>query len=223
MGAITQFSAVHLIPEAKVDPDRWNRMPPEEVIFQTVKQIEKRGITVIRVNTAEEALEKIKKRIPPGSSVMNGSSTTLIEIGYQDLQERGNTGWIDLHANITATDDSERREELRRKSVTADYFLSGVNAIAQTGELVSCDRSGSRVGAWPFAADHLILVSGANKIVPTLFDALERVRNYALPLEDARSHRVYGVGSRIGKCVILANEDKEGRIVLILVTEILGY
>jgi len=38
--------------------------------------------------------------------------------------------------------------ELRRKSVTADYFISSANAIARTGELVACDASGSRVGAW---------------------------------------------------------------------------
>ena len=65
-----------------------------------------------------------------------------------------------------------KRAELRRKSVTAEYFISGANAIAQSGEIVACDASGSRVGAWPFAAGHLILVVGINKIVPTLEDAL---------------------------------------------------
>jgi hypothetical protein len=67
-------------------------------------------------------------------------------------------------------------------SVTAEYFLSGVNAIAITGEHVSCDASGSRAGAWPFAARNLILVSGVNKIVPSLQDALQRVMEYMLIL-----------------------------------------
>ena len=72
---------------------------------------------------------------------------------------------------------NKRDVNLRRKSVTAEYFISRVNAIAQSGEIVACDRSGSRVGAWPFAAVHLLLVSGANKIVPTLEQALRRVRD----------------------------------------------
>jgi L-lactate utilization protein LutB len=112
---------------------------------------------------------------------------------------------------------------MRRKSVTAEYFLSGVNAIAKTGELVSCDASGSRMGAWPFAAKHLVLVAGVNKIVPSLADALQRIREYAYPLEDARYQKVYGTASQIGKCVVLSNEMQQGRVTLILVNDILGY
>jgi L-lactate utilization protein LutB len=223
MGTVTPYSAIHLLRDARVDPDRWNRMPSEDIVVQTVQQIEKRGITVIRTETSETALATIKKLIPSGTSVMNGSSTTLIEIGYEHLLQSGTMDWINLHDMITSEDNSERRDGLRRRSVTADYFLSGINAIAQTGELVSCDRTGSRVGAWPYAAGHLILVSGINKIVPTLSDALQRVREYALPLEDTRARKAYGVGSRIGKCVILANEEVKGRIFLILIDENLGY
>jgi hypothetical protein len=117
----------------------------------------------------------------------------------------------------------KKRAELRRKSVTADYFVSGVNAIAQSGEIVACDASGSRVGAWPYAAGHLILVSGVNKIVPTLDDALQRVWEYAYRLENARANKVYGIPSQIGKCVILANEQNRERVTLILIGESLGY
>jgi L-lactate utilization protein LutB len=154
---------------------------------------------------------------------MHGSSTTLIEIGYEDLLGSGKAGWVSLHDRITAENDDGRRADLRRRAVAADFFLSGVNAIARTGELVACDQSGSRVGAWPFAAGRLILVSGTNKIVPTLDDALRRVREYAFPLENARAMKAYGTPSRIGKCVILAFEKAEGRVTLVLVDESLGY
>ena len=86
--------------------------------------------------------------------------------------------------------------------MAADYFLSGVQAIATSGELVGCDKTGSRVGAWPHGAAHLILVCGANKIVPTLDEALRRCQEYALPLEDQRARRAYGISSAIGKYVI---------------------
>jgi hypothetical protein len=154
---------------------------------------------------------------------MNGSSTTLIEISYQDLLENEQYNWRNLHKIVTSENDAAKRNEIRRKSVTAEYFLSGVNAIAMTGELVSCDASGSRVGAWPFGAMHLILVAGVNKIVPTLSDALQRIREYVYPLEDARSKIVNGVPSLMGKFVILGGERQAGRIILILVDDSLGY
>jgi hypothetical protein len=223
MTRITQYSAKNLISEAGVDPEKWNRIPSPDIIEKTVQEIEKRGIKVITAADSEEALSQLKKIIPPGAEVMNGSSTTLIEIGYEDYISGGRSGWKPFHAIITAENDDRRRAELRRKSVAADYFLSSANAIASTGEIIACDASGSRVGAWPFAAGHLILVVGINKIVPTLEEGLDRIRHYAYRLENVRATKVYGTPSVIGKCVILAHERNEGRITLILVRESLGY
>ncbi|MEI6293335.1 MAG: lactate utilization protein [Methanomicrobiales archaeon] len=223
MAKITPYSSVHLIKEAGVDPGTWNKIPSPLVLEKTKKEIENRGIKVIVAENGEAVLSLLKDLIPKGSEVMNGSSTTLIEIGYEEFIEENSSGWNLLHKSITAENDAVKRATLRRKSVTAEFFISGANAISETGEIVSCDASGSRVGAWPFAAGNLIIVAGVNKIVPTLDDALKRVRNYAFPLENARAQKVYGTPSVIGKCVILANERIPGRTTLILVKESLGY
>lgn len=223
MTKITKFSAKNLMSEAGVDPNIWNRIPSPEIVEKTAREIEKRGIKVIIAADGEEALDLLKTIIPPGAEVMNGSSTTLIEIGYEDYISGGNSGWKPVHLAITAENDDRKRAELRRKSVAADYFLSSANAIASNGEIIACDASGSRVGAWPFAAGHLILVVGINKIVPSLEEGLNRVRQYAYRLENVRAMKVYGTPSMIGKCVILAHEKNEGRITLILVRESLGY
>lgn len=223
MAKITPYSAIHLIPEAGADSKKWNSIPYPDIVEKTAHEIEARGIKVIISQNGEEALAVLKKIIPQGAEVMNGSSTTLIEIGYEEFISGGTSGWNSVHGHITAENDDRKRSELRRKSVTADYFISGANAIAQTGEIVACDASGSRVGAWPFAAGHLILVVGVNKIVPTLEDALNRVWQYAYRLENARAQKAYGRPSMIGKCVILAHEQNEGRVTLILVKEALGY
>ena len=223
MAKITQYSAINLMAEAGVDPRRWNSIPHPDSVDKTVREIEARGIKVLISRNAEEALDVLKKIIPPGAEVMNGSSTTLIEIGYEEFITGGRSGWKVVHDLIRAENDDKKRADLRRKSVTADYFLSGANAIASTGEIVACDASGSRVGAWPFAAGHLIIVVGINKIVPTLEDALKRVREYAYRLENVRAQKAYGTPSVIGKCVILAHEKNEGRVTLILVNEALGY
>ena len=220
---VTRHSAVNLMADAGVDARQWSRIPDDATIRKTVAAIEARNMRVILAETAGDALQAVIDLLPEGAEVMYGSSTTLIEIGFDRVLEENPKGWRDYHAIVTAENDEKKRHALRRKSVAADYFLSGVQAIAESGEVVGCDKTGSRTGAWPHAAAHLILVSGANKVVPTLDDALRRCREYALPLEDQRARRVYGTPSAIGKYVILAEEVIEGRITLVLVREQLGY
>jgi L-lactate utilization protein LutB len=223
MAKVTRYSAINLLTEAGVEPKKWSSIPSPDTVDQTVHEIEARGIKVIRSPSGEDALAVLKKIIPPGAEVMNASSTTLIEIGYEEYIAGGKSGWTVLHDLIRAENDDRKRADLRRKSVAADYFISGANAISRTGEIVACDASGSRVGAWSFAAGHLILVVGTNKIVHTLEDALKRVREYAYRLENVRAQKTYGTPSVIGKWVILAHEKNIGRVTLILVNEPLGY
>jgi L-lactate utilization protein LutB len=223
MVKLTQYSAKNLFAEAHVDPEKWNQLPPDNEVTQTVEAVGQRGIAVVRAKSGKIALEILKDLIPLEAEMMYGSSTTLIEIGYDAYVNSDESQWNDLHRAIIAENDEEKRRALRRKSVAADYFISGANAIARSGEIIACDKVGSRVGAWPYAAAHLIIVSGTNKIAPTLDHALRRVWEYAYPLENARAQRVYGASSEIGKCVILANEEIEGRVTLILIDESLGY
>ncbi len=219
----SKYSAINLLPELDLDKEKWSQIPGEEIIVSTAKAIEERGVRVVRLPDSSQALAKIKELIPPGSEVMNGSSTTLIEIGFQELMDSGEHKWKDLKLAVTSEDDAQKRARIRRKTVASDYFISGVNAIAMTGELVACDATGSRVGAWPYSAGNLLLVAGVNKIVPSLDDALRRIREYTFHLEDLRSRNVYGVPSKIGKCVILANESQPGRVTLLLIDGSYGY
>jgi len=216
------WPADEIIGKTKADR-KWDKLPTGKEMAETVKALEQRGIKVYVVENRQEALGRIKKLIPAKANVMNGSSTTLIEIGFTEHLESKKHGWRNLHDAVNAEEDPQSQAVLRRRALTSDYYLSGVNAIAQTGEIVAADASGSRVGAWPFAAGKLILVAGINKIVPTLEDALRRVREYALPLEDARAKQAYGVGSMVGKIVIIENEMMKDRTTLILVREKLGY
>jgi hypothetical protein len=76
----TLYSAANLLPELQVDAARWSRIPAEKEIASSVKEIEARGIKVLRVQDGRLALARIEELNPPGAEVMNGSSTTLIEI-----------------------------------------------------------------------------------------------------------------------------------------------
>lgn len=201
----------------------WNRIPDDKTIAETAAAITGRGIETIVVPDRSAALEKTISMIPKGAEVMNGSSTTLIEIGFVDYLKKHDSEYRNVHTVILNEADEKKEAELRRKSVTSEFFLGSVNAIAQTGELVSCDATGSRVGAYPFGAGKLILVSGVNKIAPTWSDAVRRLREHAYPLEDQRARKAYGMPSTIGKIVIIEREVFPGRTTLILVKEQLGY
>jgi len=155
--------------------------------------------------------------------VMNGHSTTLEEIGFTEYLSEGDHEWESLPDEIWSIEDDAERQAARRESQTADYFLGGINAIAQSGELVAADRSGSRIGAYPFAAGNVVIVSGVNKIVPTVDDALDRLESVAYPLENERAQEAYGVDSAIAKQLIFRQELEEGRTTVVLVRDQFGY
>ena len=198
-------------------------LPTEEVLEETVENLEANGFDVIVSDTAEDALDTLKSHISAGSSVMNGHSTTLEEIGFVEYAGESDHEWESLSNEIWSIDDDAKRLAARRESQTADYFLGGINGIAKTGELVAADRSGSRIGAYPFAAENVVIVSGVNKIVPTLDDALDRLESVAYPLENERAKEAYGVESMIAKQLIYRREPEDGRTTVVLVREHLGY
>jgi len=140
------------------------------------------------------------------------------------MLKSGNHKWKNLHEDILKEKDYGKQSDLRRKALTkTDYFLSSVNAITEDGKLVAVDASGSRVGALPFAAKKVLIVAGANKIVPNLEEAFNRIRNYVINLENERAMKVYGMKSGFGKWVIIEKESIPNRIKLILVKEPLGF
>ncbi|MFC7058783.1 lactate utilization protein [Halovenus salina] len=200
-----------------------DEIPDEDAVDEAVANLEDNGFEVVVVDSSEEALDAVQSQIPAGASVMNGHSTTLEEIGFADYLDSGDHEWESLPAEIWSIDDDEKRQAARREAQTAEYFLGGINAIAQTGELVAADRSGSRIGAYPFAAENVVIVTGVNKIVPTLSDALDRLESVAYPLENERAQEAYGVESAIAKQLIFRQELEEDRTTVVLVREQLGY
>src|SRR6056297_294493 len=197
--------------------------PTDEELDAAVENLEASGFDVVVVEDGAAALSELKAQIPAGAGVMDGHSTTLEEIGFMNHLMEGDHDWENRHAEVYGIDDDAERQRARREAQASDYFVGSVNAIAATGELVAADASGSRVGAYPFAAANLLLVAGTNKIVEDLDAALDRLENVAYPLEDARAQEAYGQGSMIGKQLIYRQEAEAGRTTLVLVRESLGY
>jgi len=203
---------------------KYNKLPIKEVIYRTMEAVKSRGITVEFVNTKGDALKRLKELIPVGAGVMTGGSTTLDQIGFVDLLKSGDHPWKNLKDEILAEKDPVKQMELRRKSVTAGYFVGSVHAVVETGEILVASASGSQIPSYVFSSDNVIWIVGAQKIVPTLEEGFRRVREYSFPLEDRRMKSIGYSGSTIGKILLFEREiNPNRRVTLVFVNENLGF
>lgn len=191
----------------------------------TITALQAKNINAILVNTKEEALQKVKELIPKGSSVYNGSSRTLEEIGLVAYLKGDTHGWNNLHAAVLAETDPERKKELGREALFAEYYVGSVHAISEQGQLVIVSASGSQLPYLTFTSSHIVLVVGTQKITPTLNDAIRRMREYVFPLENERMKSLGMAGSVISKLLIIEEEPAfMGRSFdIIFVNEKLGF
>ena len=71
--------------------------------------------------------------------------------------------------------------ETLAQAATAQVYLTSVNALAETGELINIDGTGNRVSATLFGHEKVYFVIGRNKLAPTYEAAVYRARNVAAP------------------------------------------
>lgn len=204
----------------------YGTLPSLEVIRRTLDAVNGRGIQAELVETKEEALVRLKALIPAGATVMTGGSVTLTQIGLDNVLISGEHPWRNFKSDLLAEKDPVKQSALRLQGTMAEFFLGSVNAIAESGELIFASGTGSQLPAYAYTSRNVIWVAGAQKIAPTLDDALLRVREYVLPLEDQRQKKVGNkAGSFIGRILIFEREPASMRrnLRLILVNEVLGF
>ena len=147
-----------------------------------LKNWQKRNIQGIYCENKEEAVSKILSLVPVSSSVGISGSVTLDQLVIiKALESRGNKVFNQYQQGLSR----EESLKLRREGSSADYYLTGVNAISQKGELVFFSTFGNRTAGISYAKN-VIVVSGINKITPDITSALKRAREYATPLNCKR-------------------------------------
>lgn len=202
----------------------YEHLAPEETIEKVTAALKERNIDAVVVDTKAEALEKIKNLIPAGAPVMNGSSTTLQEVGFIDYLKEGKHGWNNVHEEILKEKDPVRQAELRKQSILADYFLGSVHAVTEAGQLLVASASGSQIPSYAFSSDNVIWVVGTQKIVPDLDEAMKRIHDYVYPLENKRIQSVGYPGSAMARVLIIEREIMPNRhLTVIFVREKLGF
>ena len=200
--------------------DRFTALPDEATLAATVTALEEHGFSVEIVDDLDAARQAALARIPRGSSVMTNTSVTLQEAGIADAVNDG--PYESARNKMMALDFATQAQEMKAVGGQPDFALGSVHAVTRDGTLVIASASGSQLASYAWGAASVIFVVGAQKLVPTLEAAHERIYQHSLKLEDARAQAVYGQHSSVGK-VLEIHQELPGRIHIVLIRQLVGF
>ena len=186
--------------------------------------LEELGYTVRCFDTAAQAADYLDRQID-GRTVSFGGSVTLQEMGlYPRLSTHNQVVW---HWEGGSLADA----------MTTDVYISSVNGLAETGEIINIDGTCNRVASTLFGHQTVYLVVGRNKIAPDYESALWRARNIAAPKNAQRLKRKTPCAAKGDRCyncksperickaltVLWGKPTAVARMEIILVDQDLGY
>lgn len=200
---------------------RFTALPDDETLAATVAALEARGFPTEIVDDLDAAREAVLAHIPHGSSVAANSSVTLEETGIAAAINDDGAPY-DSARKVLALDRATQMREIKAIMLQPDYALGSVHAVTRDGTLVLASALGSQIAAYAWGAAHVILVVGAQKLVPDLATAHERIHEHCLELENQRALGAYGRGSYIGK-ILEIHQDEPGRTHVVLIRQPVGF
>ena len=196
--------------------------PASEAVLEALAaRLRERNFEVLIVEDADAAREAVLERIPDGASVHSGKSKTLEDAGIFGALMEGES-YDFIRKRTAKMDRATQRDEMRKLGAAPDVMLGSAHAVTEAGQIVITSASGSQIGPIASGAGRLILVIGAQKVVPDLEAAFRRIRDYVFPYEDARLREAMGLGTKITRTLILESDFMPGRTTIVLVRQALG-
>ncbi len=198
--------------------------------------LEKNNFEVYMAESASNANEIVQNIILPGIKVKTvswGGSITFIATGlYNAIKDKPNFVILDVfNKNLPP----EEAMELRRQALLVDLYITGTNAVTETGQLVNLDMYGNRIAAITFGPRYVIILVGRNKIVANVKEAVLRIKSYAAPVNAMRLEKntPCAKNSRCEECnspericnawTITEKSFPKGRVKIVLINEDLGF
>jgi len=201
-------------------------------MMETLECMRKNGLTVVELETAQQAKDYLLEAIPAGASVgVSGSVSVRQTDVLPALQKKGCevfSHWDVPAEEVTAT---------RKKANVADVYLTSANAVTQKGELVLIDGAGNRVAAVAYGPKRVFFVISQSKVVDGGYGAaVARAKKIACP-PNARRQKLDTPCARTGVCnpqacgddcmcritLVLDRVPRGREITVLFVTETLGY
>lgn len=139
------------------------------------KNLKDRGYTVTCFATAAEAVQYLDTQIDR-QTVGFGGSLTLEQMRlYEALQSHNTVFW---HWHLP---EGKTAKEIRFAASEAAIYISSVNGLAETGEIINIDGNCNRIASILYGHKKVYLVVGENKLAKDYDSALYRARNVAAP------------------------------------------
>ena len=168
-----------------------------------MENLKRRGYQVRRFATAQEAADYLDGQIDQ-TTVAIGGSMTIKELGlYDRLASHNRAVWHWEGGSL---------EEAAQTQV----YLSSVNGLAETGELINIDGAGNRVASTIYGHRRVYFVVGSNKIAPDYDAALWRARNIASPNNAQRLGKQTPCAAKGDRCYDCQSPDRICRALTVL-------
>lgn len=199
-------------------------------IQKAIRSLKQKGYSVSYFENSKEAVTYLNHEID-NQIVGFGDSDTLLSLNlYESLSYHNKVydpqhelyGWSFL--------------DIAKKSITANVFLTSINAFSETGELVNIDGTGNRIAGSIFGHQKVFFVVGVNKLVPTLEEAVWRARNVSAPRNAMRLGLKTPCAKEGTKCfncsspdricngmMIYLNKMNDIEMEIVIINEILGF
>ncbi|MEG2000189.1 MAG: lactate utilization protein [Evtepia sp.] len=167
------------------------------------ENLKARGFAYQYFKTGTEATAYLNRKLD-ATEIGIGGSKTVEELGlYTTLATHNQVYWH--HAGGEITDANH-----------APVYISSLNALAETGELINIDGSGNRVAATVYGAKRVYFVVGINKLTPDYDSALFRARNIAAPKNAQRLGVKTPCAAKGDHCYDCKSPDRICRALLVL-------
>jgi len=199
---------------------------------KVVKALNARGFEAYFFESEAEAADKIVSLIPKNHTVSWGGSMTLVDMGIQERLAKEGYNLLDRDKAASP----EERQDIMRRALLCDTFITGTNAISEDGWLVNIDGNGNRVAAMLYGPKQVIIAAGMNKVAKTCEDAVVRARTIAAPLNAQRFPSLKTPCSETGTCADCMGAETicsyfvstrfckpAGRIKIVLIGKDLGF
>ncbi len=199
-------------------------------------ELEDNNFEVYMADNGSEAkrivLEEILPKTGPKSVSWGGSMTFLATGLYEAIKEDSG---IEILDTFDRSISPEEMIERRRQALLVDLFITGTNAVTESGQLVNLDMIGNRIGGITFGPKSVVILVGRNKIVPDLDEAMARIKDYVAPVNAMRldiktpclktsycdecnsPQRICNTWAITEKCF------PKGRVKIVLINEDLGF
>ena len=207
-----------------------------QIRLTAVKEaLEANNFEIFLAANRDEAKRIVLEEIVPKTGAKScswGGSMTITAVGICEALK--NTQAMNVIDTFERNLPAEEVLERRRQSLLVDLFITGTNAVTETGQLVNLDMIGNRIGGITFGPKHVVILVGRNKVVADLEEAMYRIKNYTAPANAMRLDRKTPCvkTSRCEECsspericntwTITEKSWPKGRVKVVLINEDLG-